>query len=64
MELLRTFADGDRLTLARYLAMQCALMRRFIAQGGSAEEFCDRIAPAYRRKYGPLLECERLADAA
>ena len=64
MELLKTFCDDDRLTLARYLAMQRALMRRFIARGGSAEEFCARIAPVFRRKYGALLECEELADAA
>ena len=49
---------------ARYLAMQRALMRRFIARGGSAEEFCARIAPVFRRKYGALMECEGLADAA
>lgn len=55
MELLRTFCDTEPLTLARYLTMQRALMRRFIARGGTEEEFCARLAPVFRRKYGALL---------
>lgn len=56
MELLRTYCGIHPLTLATYLEMQRALMARFIARGGTAEEFCARIAPAFRRKYGALLE--------
>jgi hypothetical protein len=65
MELLQTFCESRRLTLAAYLAMQRALMRRYIARGGTPEDFCTRIAPAFRRKYGPLLDgSESLASAA
>lgn len=65
MELLRTFCEDEPLTLAGYLAMQRALMLRFMAKGGSPEEFCTRLAPAFRRKYGALLEQgEGVSEAA
>ncbi len=56
MELVRSFGLSRPTTLAAYLALQRALMQRFIARGGTAEEFCARIAPVFRRKYGALLE--------
>jgi hypothetical protein len=56
MELLRSYCGPRPLTLALYLEMQRALMARFVARGGTAEDFCARIAPVFRRKYGPLLE--------
>lgn len=65
MELLRTYCSDEPLTLARYLALQRALMVRFMARGGTAEEFCTRIAPVFRRKYGALLVTnEGFAQAA
>lgn len=42
--------------LAAYNALQIALMRRFVARGGSAELWCHRLAPAFRRRYGWMLE--------
>ena len=41
--------------VAAYLALQSALMRRFLARGGTAEEFCERLAPTYHRRYAPLV---------
>jgi hypothetical protein len=65
MELLRTFCESQPFTLATYLTLQRALMRRFVARGGTPEEFCRRIAPAFRRKYGALLDAsDEMARAA
>jgi hypothetical protein len=40
---------------AAYTALQCALMRRFLARGGTQEEFCLRLAPVFHRRYAPML---------
>jgi hypothetical protein len=42
--------------LAAYNALQVALMRRFVARGGTVELWCVRLAPAFRRRYGWMLE--------
>lgn len=42
--------------LAAYNLLQCALMRRFVARGGTAEAWCDSMAPAFSRRYGWILE--------
>lgn len=55
MEITRRFLDRYSTPLAAYLALQCALMRCFIARGGTDEEFCARLAPAFHRRYAPLL---------
>jgi hypothetical protein len=55
METARRFVDHAPTRFAAYLELQCALMRRYVARGGTAEEFCERLAPAFHRKYGPLL---------
>jgi hypothetical protein len=62
MEITRKYLVGHPSPLAAYLALQCALMRRFVAGGGTLEEFCERLAPAYRRRFAPLFfggACER-----
>ncbi len=56
METARRFLDTCPTRFGAYLALQCALMRRYIARGGTAEEFCERLAPAFRRKYARLLQ--------
>jgi hypothetical protein len=38
-----------------YVALQRTLMTHFIARGGTAEEFCVRLAPVFRRRYAALL---------
>lgn len=54
MEISRRYATGHRPPLAAYLALQRALMQRFVAAGGTAEEFCARLAPVYHRRFAPL----------
>lgn len=55
MEVSRRFVERYPTALAAYLALQVALMRRFVARGGSEEEFCRRLAPVFRRRYAGLL---------
>jgi hypothetical protein len=30
-------------------------MRRYLARGGTQEEFCLRLAPVFHRRYAPVL---------
>jgi hypothetical protein len=39
---------------AAYMALQRSLMQHYLSQGGSAETWCNRIAPAFRRRYAPV----------
>lgn len=55
METARRFISSSPTRFGAYLALQCALMRRFVARGGTPEEFCLRLAPVFRRRYAPLL---------
>lgn len=65
MELARRYCGSQKSMFAAYLALQRALMQRFVARGGTEEEFCLRLAPAFRARYAPLLEeCEDLPEAA
>lgn len=41
---------------AAYTTMQASLLARFIRRGGSVDEWVERLAPAYRRRYGWLCE--------
>ncbi|HET6762353.1 MAG TPA: hypothetical protein VFH27_01745 [Longimicrobiaceae bacterium] len=59
MELSRRFVARYPTRMAAYLALQVALMRRFKAQGGTEEEFCRRLAPAFHRRYSALLPNHR-----
>jgi hypothetical protein len=55
MEVARRFIREHRGGSAAYLALQLALMRHYVARGGTAEEFCARLAPAFRRRWGAVL---------
>jgi hypothetical protein len=55
MEVARRFLREHRGGSAAYLALQLALMRHYVARGGTAEEFCARLAPAFRRRWGAVL---------
>lgn len=55
MEITRRFVETYPTGFGAYLALQCALMQRFVARGGTAEEFCERLAPVFHRRYAPLL---------
>lgn len=55
MELARRYVGTHRSPFHAYLALQRALMARHVARGGTMEDFCARLAPAFRRKYAALL---------
>jgi|GEM_PF-1354453 len=56
MEIARSYLAGYATGFAAYLALEVALMRRYVARGGSQEEFCTRLAPTFRRRFAPMLE--------
>lgn len=39
-----------------YMALQRALMRRYFRRGGTKEAWCERLAPRFRRRYGPIFK--------
>jgi hypothetical protein len=55
MEILRRFLETSPTPFGAYVNLQCALMQRHVRRGGTAEDFCRRLAPAFHRRYGPLL---------
>lgn len=55
MEIMRRHMAKQPTALAAYLALQSALMRRFLARGGTVEEFCERLAPTFHRRYAAVL---------
>lgn len=55
MEIARRFMEECPTRFGAYVALQCALMRRYVARGGTQEEFCVRLAPVFHRKYASLL---------
>jgi hypothetical protein len=55
MELARRYLARHRTAYAAYIALQRALMRHYIARGGSAGDFCSRLAPVFRRRFGSML---------
>ena len=55
MEISRTFLEQYGTGFQAYIALQCALLRRFVAAGGSPEDFCERLAPVFRARWGPVL---------
>ncbi len=52
----RVFLSQHTSGLSAYNNLQRTLMRRFLRRGGSAEEWCTRIAPAFRARYGWMLD--------
>lgn len=41
-----------------YMALQSALLQRHLARGGTIQSWCERIAPAFRRRYASLIAPE------
>jgi hypothetical protein len=39
-----------------YMHLQRALLRRWLARGGTEEGWCERMAPAFRHRYGGLMD--------
>lgn len=42
-------------SFAAYMALQRALLKRYISRGGTKEQWCQRMAPAFQRRYQELL---------
>ena len=40
---------------AAYMALQTALMRHHLNRGGSIQQWCARLAPAFQRRYASEL---------
>jgi hypothetical protein len=40
---------------AAYMALQRALLGRWLARGGTEQSWCLRLAPVFRERYGSLL---------
>jgi hypothetical protein len=38
-----------------YMALQRALIARWVARGGTEQSWCERIAPLYRKRYAILM---------
>ena len=55
MEIIRRFLTASPSRFEAYCALQCALMRRHVARGGTTEDFCLRLAPVFHRRYAPVL---------
>jgi hypothetical protein len=55
MEIARRFLARSPSRFQAYLALQRALMSRHLARGGTIEDFCHRLAPAFRRRWSGLL---------
>jgi hypothetical protein len=45
-----------------YMALQAALLRHYLARGGTVQAWCARLAPAFQERYAsqflPLVELE------
>lgn len=46
-----------------YMALQRALITRWVARGGTEESWCERMAPHFRRRYAWLGSGESAAPA-
>ena len=54
MELVPGYLARHPTPLAAYLALQRALMRHYVARGGTAEGFCAHLAAAFRQRFEPM----------
>ena len=54
MVLVQQYLARHKSPFAAYMALQRALLRRYLLRGGTEELWCVRIAPAFRRRYAPV----------
>jgi hypothetical protein len=47
-----------------YMALQRALMQRYLTRGGTKEVWCERFAPVFRERYWPVFVRLDCPDAA
>ncbi len=48
--------------MTAYMALQLAVMQRYVSHGGSADTWCTRHAERFRRKFGWMVTDHGLAD--
>ena len=54
MMLAQTYLDRYETPFAAYMALQRALLFRFLVRGGTPDEWSRQLAPVFSRRYGPL----------
>jgi hypothetical protein len=55
VEIARCVAARYSSHLTAHLALRCTSMRHYVARGGTEEDFCPRLAPAFRHQYAKRL---------
>lgn len=61
LEITRRFTARHGTGLRAYMALQRALMLHYVARGGTEAEFCERLAEAFYRRHGQLIDsCDAL----
>ncbi len=55
MILARSYQAKHATGFGAYMALQAALMRRYVRRGGTVQAWCTRMAPAFQRRYGRVL---------
>ena len=54
MVLAQQYLAKHQSPFAAYMALQRALMRHYMIQGGTEEVWCQKIAPLFRQRYAPV----------
>ncbi len=55
MILARSYLAKHSTGFRAYMALQAALMRRYLARGGTVQGWCARLAPVFNQRYGQEL---------
>jgi hypothetical protein len=55
MEVVKRF-EREASPFATYMRLQAALYQHWCARGGTSAGWQERMAPAYRKRYGHLIE--------
>ena len=58
MVLAQLYLARHESPFAAYMALQRALLEHHLSRGGSAEDWCERMAPRFRQRYFPLVHAE------
>jgi hypothetical protein len=46
-------------SLEAYMALQRALLHRYVVRGGTEQAWCERMAPVFRSRYRDLITIKR-----
>lgn len=56
--LAQLYLDRHGSPFEAYMALQRSLLGHYLLRGGSAEQWCERMAPLFRERYGALTAVE------